>query len=89
MIGDSQPGRWRNTVGVVTAVVTRPWLWPAAAVVVWRLVPTRWWARPPFLPVPSRAYIRFRKEAYYGDSQTSFRPADVLRYLSWVRTWRS
>ena len=89
MSDDSRAGRWRNAVGVVTAVAARPRLWPAAVTVAWRLIPTRWWARPPFLPLPSRAYVRFRKEAYYGDSQTSFRPADVLKYLSWVRSWRS
>lgn len=81
--------RWRNNGQVVSAVLARPGLWWTAAVVVVRLVPRRWWARPPFLPVPSRAYLRFRKEAYYGDSQTPFAPADVLKYLSWVRSWNS
>lgn len=85
----SRVGGWRTNASVVAAVLVRPQLWPTAVRVVWRLVPMRWWARPPFLPVPSRSYMRFRKEAQYGDSQTPFRPADVLNYLMWVRTWRS
>jgi hypothetical protein len=76
-------------VGVAAVVLARPHLWWTAVRVVGRLVPTRWWTRAPFLPVPSRAYLRFRKEAYYGDPQAPFRPADVLKYLAWVRAWRS
>lgn len=85
----SRAERWRDVAGVVTAVLTRPFLWSTAVMVACRLVPMRWWTRPPFLPLPSRAYVRFRKEAYYGDPQASFRPADVLKYLMWVRSWRS
>ena len=81
--------RWRNLRRVAVAILVKPSLWWTAVVVVVRLVPRRWWARPPFLPVPSRSYLRFRKEAYYGDSQTPFAPADVLKYLSWVRSWNS
>lgn len=81
--------RGRHGVLVLVAVLGRPRLWWTALVVVRRLTPRRWWTRAPFLPVPSRAYLRFRKETYYGDAQTPFRPDDVLKYLSWVRTWNS
>lgn len=81
--------RARQAVLVLVAVLGRPRLWWTALVVARRLTPRRWWTRAPFLPVPSRAYLRFRKEAYYGDVQTPFRPDDVLKYLSWVRTWNS
>lgn len=85
----SSTRRWRVGAGVVAAVLGRPSLWWTAARVVRRLVPTRWWTRPPFLPAPSRAYLRFRKEAYYGDARAAFRADDVLKYLTWVREWRS
>ena len=81
--------RGRQGILVLAAVLGRPRLWWTALVVARRLTPRRWWTRAPFLPVPSRAYLRFRKEAYYGDAQTPFRPDDVLKYLSWVRTWNS
>lgn len=81
--------RWRQGTLVLVAILGRPRLWWTALIVARRLVPRRWWSRSPFLPVPSRAYLRFRKEAYYGDAQTPFRPDDVLKYLSWVRTWNS
>lgn len=80
---------WSNALAVLMAILARPRLWWTAIVVARRMVPTRWWARAPFLPVPSRSYVRFRKEAYYGDSQAPFLPADVLKYLMWVHTWRS
>ncbi len=85
----SSAGRWRVGAGVVVAVLRRPSLWWSAVRVVRRVIPTRWWTRPPFLPVPSRAYLRFRKEAYYGDARAPFRADDVLKYLTWVRAWRS
>ena len=81
--------RVSNAGRVLVAIVGRPHLWLTALIVARRMIPDRWWSRRPFLPIPSRAYLRFRKEAYYGDAQTPFAPADVLRYLSWVRAWKS
>jgi hypothetical protein len=83
------PRRWRHGTAVVVAVLARPSLWWTALRVARGVIPRRWWARPPFLPIPSRAYLRFRKEAYYGDPRAPFRAADVLKYLMWVRVWKS
>ena len=52
------------------AVVARPRLWPAALRQAVRLAPSRWWSRAPFLPVPDRAYVRFRLTTQYGDPPT-------------------
>jgi hypothetical protein len=35
--------------------------------------------------VPDRAYLRFRLQTMYGDSDRSPDPADVLVYLRWCR----
>jgi hypothetical protein len=73
----------------VTAVVLRhPSLWTTAIRQGLRLVPSRWWATRPFLPVPSRVYIEFRLTTQYGDISRRPEPEDVLNYLRWCRDWQ-
>ena len=79
--------RVRNFGAVLGAILVRPSLWPAAVATYIRLVPRGWWRTRPFLPVPAAAYLRFRKEAYYGSETARFAPQDVLKYLQWVRSW--
>jgi hypothetical protein len=69
----------------VVAVARRPRLWFPAIRQFLRAVPSRWWNRPPFLPLPDRAYLRFRFETAYG-ARGAPRVADVVRYLEWCRT---
>jgi hypothetical protein len=78
----------RSGVGlaVVRAVATHPRLWPVAIRQWRRTVPTRWWRRRPFLPVPTRAYVEFRLLTQYGTNGHSPSPADVLNYLAWCRS---
>jgi hypothetical protein len=64
-------------------VVRRPRLWPTAVVQAGRLSRPRWWRRPPFLPMPDRAYLRFRLETHYGSAEPD--PGDLVRYLEWCR----
>ncbi len=52
----------------VWAVVRRPHLWFTAARQMARAVPSRWWAQPPYVPLPDRAYLRFRLETAYGSA---------------------
>jgi hypothetical protein len=75
----------RLVVAVVVAVVLRPALWGVALRVWWRTTPTRWWARAPFLPVPSREYLRFRLVTQYGRNDAYIAPEDVLNYLAWCK----
>ena len=67
----------------VAAVARRPRLWRAAASQVRRLARRRWWARPPFLPVPDSAWLRFRLETQYGDDHHPPVPDDVVTWLQW------
>lgn len=48
------------------------------------MVAPRWWARPPFLPLPDRGYVRFRLVTAYG---ATGRPEarDLVEYLEWCR----
>lgn len=48
--------------------------------------PDRWWARPPFLPVPPWCYLELRLHTQYG--QQWWRhwrrlPADLKRFVAW------
>jgi hypothetical protein len=75
-------------LGVIGAVIRHPSLWPTALRQGWRLVPERWWTRAPFLPVPSRSYLRFRLLTQYGDISHRPEADDVLNYLRWCRDWQ-
>jgi hypothetical protein len=50
-----------------------------------------WWRRPPFVPRPDRAYLRFRLETQYGTGAgDAAKPTadDVVSYLAWCRDER-
>ncbi|MFN8580545.1 MAG: hypothetical protein U0163_06130 [Gemmatimonadaceae bacterium] len=52
--------------------------------VAWRFRTRRWYAKPPFLPLPDREYVRWRMHTAYG-SYDALPPAeDVIRYARWV-----
>ena len=67
----------------IWAVARRPQLWFTAVRQMLRAVPTGWWTRPPYAPLPDRAYLRFRLETAYGAAPP--KAADFIRYLEWCR----
>ncbi len=74
---------------VVLGVAGRPSLWGTAARQAHSLARPRWWRRPPFLPLPDAAYVRFRVVTQYGGTgDRAPVPADVLNYLSWCKACR-
>jgi hypothetical protein len=73
-------------IRVAGAVLRHPRLWPVAVRQWRRTTPAGWWRRWPFLPVPSRDYLRFRLLTQYGHSDTPASGADVVNYLAWCRT---
>jgi hypothetical protein len=75
-------------IRVIAVVVAHPRLWPTAISQGWRLVPNRWWTRAPYLPMPSRSYLRFRLLTHYGETPHRPEPDDVLNYLRWCRDWQ-
>jgi hypothetical protein len=79
----------RRWLPAVRAVLRRPALWPTAARVYVAHVPDRWWVRRPFVPVPDRAWLRFRLQTQYGDAEAVPAPADLVTWLEWSRRWRA
>lgn len=73
----------------LVAVVASPYLWLSA----WRLVAgsTRsgWWKRWPFLPLPTRAYLRMRQEAMFGPGGGRLDAEQLVSYLQWCARMRS
>jgi hypothetical protein len=82
--GPDLPGAsfwWRATL----LVLARPSLWWTALRQALRLARPRWWASPPFLPVPDPEYLRFRFETQYGAAGGPD-PRDLVAYLEWCRS---
>ena len=77
--------RW--AARALVALARRPALWPTALTQLFRLAAPGWWRRPPFVPLPDPAYLRFRLETAYGDDRDP-EPADVITYLHWCREWQ-
>lgn len=82
----SATDRRTGTLAALRALLARPRLWPAALRQARALVPARWWSRRPFLPLPSRAWLRFRMVTAYGDPDASIDVEDLLTWLAWTGT---
>ncbi len=52
--------------------------------VAWRFRRRRWYRRFPFLPLPSRDYVRWRMHTAYGTHDSVPPPEDIVRYARWV-----
>jgi hypothetical protein len=75
------------TLRAVIAVLAHPSLWGIALVQLFRLAPTGWWRRAPFLPLPDRDYLRFRMQTQYGDVDHPADPDDLVTYLRWCKAF--
>ncbi len=74
--------RARTLVRLAAAALRPPVAWrlPAAA---WRFRRRRWWARPPFLPLPPPDYVGWRMETAFGSEDAVIPPRLLERYLRW------
>jgi hypothetical protein len=52
---------------------------------VWAFRRRRWWAEPPFLPLPDRTYLRWRMYTAYADELAVPPVGDVVRFVRWRR----
>ena len=75
----------RDVVDLVVCIARRPSLWGTAVRQLVRLIPSGWWHRWPFLPVPARPYLEFRSVTQYGSGDHPLEPDDVLNYLAWCK----
>jgi hypothetical protein len=56
--------------------------------VLWRFRKRSWYRHFPFLPVPSRGYVRWRMHTAYGDDDAVPPVEDLVRYARWsARGW--
>jgi hypothetical protein len=78
----------RRWLPAIAAVVRRPHQWLAGTRAYVTHVPPGWFRRAPFLPVPDRAWIRFRLQTAYGDPEHAPDPDDVVMWLEWSRSAR-
>jgi len=75
-------------IAAAWAVARRPDLWWIGLVTFVRFVPDGWWRRPPFVPWPDRALLRFRLVTQYGDAERRPEADDVVAWLEWCRKER-
>ena len=51
----------------------------------WAFRRRRWWASPPYLPLPDRTYLRWRMHTAYGNEDAVPPVEDVVRFARWRR----
>ena len=71
-------------LGLTIRAATSPALARDLLRVSWRFRARRWFLRPPFLPLPSAAYTRWRMYTAYGDERAVPPVDDVIRYARWT-----
>ena len=70
------------------AALGRPTMIPDMLSAAWVFRRRDWYRRPPFLPLPSSSYLRWRMDTAYGDPD-AVPPVDELRrFLRWARQTR-
>ena len=78
--------RLRLVGALVSALVTKPGLWPTAFAQMRRFAPDRWWRRRPFLPTPDPDLMAFRSTTQYGRPDHVPDADDVVTWLRWCRS---
>jgi hypothetical protein len=71
-------------LALVARSVRRPSDALALARVGWRFRRRDWYRRPPFLPLPSQQYLRWRMYTAYGAEDVEPPLDDVIRYARWA-----
>jgi len=74
----------RLTTRLAWRAVRDPRLAAALLRVAWRFRRREWFRRPPFLPLPSVDYIRWRMYTAYGNDAAVPPAEDVIRYARWA-----
>lgn len=54
----------------------------------WAMRAHRWWIRSPFLPIPDKEYLRWRRFTAYGDPSTAMDMKDLQAFLRWRSAFR-
>ena len=73
---------------IASLALRRPTLVPHMLGAAWAFRSRGWWRRPPFLPVPPSAYLRWRMETAYGDPEAVPPDDEMERFLRWASRMR-
>jgi len=80
------PGSWmRLTMALALRALVRPRLAVDLLTAAWAFRRRGWHRTPPFLPLPSPEYLRWRMYTAYGDEAAVPPVEDVVRFVQWRR----
>jgi hypothetical protein len=74
----------RLVITLARRAITSPSLAADLLRVAWRFRSRGWYSRFPFLPIPDRAYVRWRMYTAYGDYDAIPPAEEVERYARWA-----
>lgn len=77
-----------QTVRIAALVARKPTLILGMLRASWVFRTRNWYRKPPFLPVPPRAYMRWRLDTAYGDPDAVPRLGELSRFLRWSQQLR-
>lgn len=77
--------RPRNLARLLATAAVQPRFAAELLGAAWRFRRRRWWARPPFLPLPPPEYIDWRLDTAYASRSPEIPTAPLRRYLRWTR----
>ncbi len=73
------------TLRLAARAVLRPRLALDLVRTAWAFRRREWYRRAPFLPIPDRAYLRWRMYTAYADEAAVPPAEDVVRFARWRR----
>jgi hypothetical protein len=76
---------WALCARLALRAILRPRLAVDLARLAWSFRRRDWYRRPPFLPFPPPAYLRWRMFTAYGDEHAVPPVEDVVRFATWRR----
>ena len=80
------PATWGSlTLRLVGRAAINPRLAVDLLRTAWAFRRRAWWRKPPFLPLPDRAYLRWRMYTAYGDEEAVPPVRDVIGFARWRR----
>ncbi|HYK82444.1 MAG TPA: hypothetical protein VEU55_04815, partial [Gemmatimonadales bacterium] len=84
--GMQASGRWSALAArLALRAIVKPRLAVDLVRLAWSFRARDWYRRAPFLPLPPRAYVRWRMATAYGAEDAVPPLADVVRFARWRR----
>lgn len=84
--GNRYRGSWSElTLHLAARAAVNPRLAVDLLRTAWAFRRRRWWAFPPYLPLPDRTYLRWRMYTAYADENAVPPADDVVHFARWRR----